>query len=348
VGKSWWMLDLALAVAGNRFTLGTMKPAHGDVLYLALEDNPRRLKRRMAKLLPASDAKWPERLTLFTEWRRVDRGGLADIEEWCASVPAPTLIVVDTLEKIRPLINGKTQAYSADYQAIEGLQKIAGKFGIAIAVNHHLRKMDADDPFDTISGTLGLTGAADTLLILKRQSGGFTLFARGRDIEESESAVAFDKGSCRWSMLGAAAEVHRSNERAKIIEALGKADGDGLSVSEIMTAIESSNRHATDTLLYKMKEAGEIVRVRRGVYAHRRDAGVIGVIGEKETQDTETATNIRQSHQSHQSHRGSGNGANGEIDDYPDLLPSCDRRPKPERLGSPALGPPGDDLADFQ
>jgi hypothetical protein len=267
IGKSWLMLDLAIAVAGNRFTLGTMKPANGDDLYLALEDNRRRLKRRMSKLLPASNAHWPERLTLQTEWKRVDQGGLADIEEWCASVERPTFVVIDTLEKIRPLVSGKVQAYTADYQALEGLQKIAGKFGIAIGVNHHLRKMDADDPFDTVSGTLGLTGAADTVLILKRQSGGFTLFARGRDIEESETAVQFDKGTCRWSILGAAAEVHRSAERAAIISALDRADNDGLSVSEIMAATESRSRNNTDVLLHKMENAGEIVRLKRGIYA---------------------------------------------------------------------------------
>jgi hypothetical protein len=267
IGKSWLMLDLAIAVAANRLTLGTMKPANGDVFYLALEDNRRRLKRRMSKLLPASNAHWPERLTLQTEWKRVDQGGLADIEEWCTSVERPTFVVIDTLEKIRPLVSGKVQAYTADYQALEGLQKIAGKFGIAIGVNHHLRKMDADDPFDTVSGTLGLTGAADTVLILKRQSGGFTLFARGRDIEETETAVQFDKGTCRWSILGGAAEVHRSAERAAIIAALDGADSDGLSVSEIMAATESRSRNNTDVLLHKMKEAGEIVRLKRGIYA---------------------------------------------------------------------------------
>ena len=125
------MLDLAIASAGNRFTLGTMKPATGDVLYLALEDNRRRLKRRMTKLLPSSE-RWPERLALYTEWRRVDQGGLVDIEEWCSSVREPTLVVVDTLEKLRPVTNSKAQGYSADYQAIEGLQKIAGSRGIGI------------------------------------------------------------------------------------------------------------------------------------------------------------------------------------------------------------------------
>jgi AAA domain/Bifunctional DNA primase/polymerase, N-terminal len=290
IGKSWLMLDLSVAVAGNRFTLGTMKPAHGDALYLALEDNQRRLKRRMEKLLPMGSTPWPERLTLKTEWRRVDQGGLDDIEEWCASVPEPTFIAVDTLEKIRPLTNSKGQAYSADYQAIQGLQKIAGKFGIAIGVTHHLRKMEADDPFDTVSGTLGLSGAADTLLILKRQSGAFTLYVRGRDVEESETALQFNKDSCRWSVLGAAADVHRSAERAKIIAALAKAGSDGLSVPELMAAIESSNRHAIDTLLYKMKETGEIARVRRGVYSHRENPGVIG---EKERNAPQTADATR-------------------------------------------------------
>jgi hypothetical protein len=71
-------------------------------------------------------------------------------------------------------------------------------------VVHHDRKAEADDPFDTVSGSLGLTGAADTILILKRQTGGVTLYARGRDIEERETALHFEKTTCRWSILGEA------------------------------------------------------------------------------------------------------------------------------------------------
>jgi hypothetical protein len=281
VGKSWLALDLCIAVAAGRFTLGTIKPTQGDVLYLALEDNQRRLKKRIAKLLSSSDSVWPNRLTLQTEWKRADDGGLSDIEEWCNSVPQPTLIIVDTLEKIRPLQSGKAQAYTADYQAITGLQKIAGERGLAIVINHHLRKMEADDPFDTISGTLGLTGAADTILVLKRQSGGITLYARGRDIEESETALQFDKGSCKWTMLGPdAVAAGVSNERAKIIAALQSFvpvhDKDGMAVSEIMAATEATNRNAIDILLHKMRVEGQIIRVRRGVYMLPSESGKIG------------------------------------------------------------------------
>ena len=64
VGKSWLALDMCIAVAAGRFTLGTIKPIQGDVLYLALEDNKRRLKKRIAKLLPSTDSDWPSRLMI--------------------------------------------------------------------------------------------------------------------------------------------------------------------------------------------------------------------------------------------------------------------------------------------
>ncbi len=43
---------------------------------------------------------------------------------------------------------------------------------------------------------------------------------RGRDIPEIETAVQFDKDTCRWSILGAAAEVRRTDERGEILELL--------------------------------------------------------------------------------------------------------------------------------
>jgi hypothetical protein len=276
IGKSWLTLDLSLAATANRFTLGTLKPAQGDVLYLALEDNNRRLKRRMAKLWPSTEARWPKRLALVTDWKRADEGGLADIEDWCQSVDDPVMLVIDTLEKFRPIQNGKTAAYSADYAAVTGLQTIASKYRIAIIINHHVRKMEADDPFDTVSGTLGLTGAADTIIVLKRHAGAVTLHARGRDIEEIETALQFERTTCRWTILGAAAEVYVSNERAAVLAALTGSGQDGLVVSEIMAATGSESRGAMDTLLFKMKEAGDIRRVKRGVYALPQDGGKIG------------------------------------------------------------------------
>jgi RecA-family ATPase len=199
VGKSWFVLDLCVACATGRTTLGGINPVQGDVLYLALEDGKRRLQRRIDKLMGIFQGEWPERLMLapMGTWPRLDQGGLAEIEKWCRSVTEPRLVVIDTLQRIRQPANGKAPLYSADYESITGLQKLATELGIAIVVLHHDRKADADDAFDTVSGTLGLTGAADTILMLKRGKNGVVLHARGRDIEESETAMQFDKESCR-------------------------------------------------------------------------------------------------------------------------------------------------------
>jgi hypothetical protein len=269
VGKSWMMLDLAIAVTGNRFTLGEIKPTQGDVLYLALEDGKRRLQRRLTKLLPTFIGKWPERLTIKTEWMRVDEGGIHGIRDWCKSVPEPIAVIVDTLEKIRPKPrpNQKTPApYSLDYEALEGLQRLASERNIAIIVTTHVRKAEADDVFDTISGTLGLTAAADTIAVLGQVHGSPTLCVRGRDIEDVEKAMRFDRSSCRWTILGAAEDVARSDSRAKILTAL-KVASEPMRPTDIVVATGLS-RENVDQLLFRLSSDGEIIKVSRGLYVH--------------------------------------------------------------------------------
>lgn len=237
LGKSWMALDICLAAAANRFTLGDVKPMQGDVLYLALEDSERRLQSRIDKLLPTFGPEWPERLTINTQWRRIDEGGVEDLKQWCDSVKEPVMVVIDVFAKMRPANAKSKQLYEADYTAVGAIQTFAMERGIAVVLVYHDRKMEADDPFDTVSGTLGVTGAADTILILKRSANGVTLYARGRDIEEAELAVEFNRNTCRWRILGQAAEVHRSDERKRVIDALKEAVGP-LSAKDIMVQAE--------------------------------------------------------------------------------------------------------------
>jgi hypothetical protein len=264
LGKSWMGLDICIAIAGGRFCLGERKPTEGDVLYCALEDNPRRLRRRIDWLLPPKSHAWPERLTLATEWRRLDKGGVDDLQEWAESVPKPRLIVLDTLAGVRPV--RVQNGYTEDYESVVTLHRLANKLGIGILVLHHTRKMEADDPIDTVSGTLGLPGCADTILVLNRTSQGTTLYVRGRDVEEAEHAMTFDKIGCRWTILGDATEVHRSKERGSILAALWEAS-EPLSPQEIAIAA-GMPRGNVDRLLHHMANAGEVVKIGRGQYRH--------------------------------------------------------------------------------
>jgi len=269
-GKSWLAYDLCIACTTDRFTLGTIKPAQGDVLYLALEDSKRRLRRRITKLLPTLGATWPDRLRLKTEWRRLHEGGLDDIRAWHTHTKSeggkPILVAIDVLAKVRKPV-GNRRVYEADYAALADLAKLANELGLAIVVVHHTRKMPADDLMETVSGSYGMTGAADTILVLALKACGVILDIRGRDVESAELAIEFNKDTCRWRVLGNATEVHVSEQRAKIIAALKEA-GEPMQIAALIEAT-GMKRNPVEVLLGRMAKDGEIQRVGKGLYAHK-------------------------------------------------------------------------------
>ena len=263
VGKSWMTLGWALSVAGERPAFGSLNTDAGDVLYLALEDNERRLQKRLRLMAVGSV---PERLTLMTEWPSIDEGCVEQIAHWINAVPQPRMVVVDVLAKVRGAVKGKEAAYDGDYRLIADLQRLAGQHGIAIVVVHHTRKMAADDPFDAVSGTRGLTGAADSVLVLKAdtRTGQMMLYGRGRDIEEIERGVRFKSDNGTWEIVGAAHEIARSNERQDILDLL-KMSNKPMKINEISDNL--GKRY--DTIrqsLTRMARAGEIKKISRGLY----------------------------------------------------------------------------------
>jgi hypothetical protein len=269
-GKSWLAYDLCIACTMDRFTLGTIKPAQGDVLYLALEDSKRRLQRRMTKLLQTFGADWPEKLRLKTEWRRLHEGGLDDIRAWHTDTKAkggkPILVVIDVLAKVRKPV-GNRQLYDSDYAALADLTKLANELGLAIVVVHHTRKMPADDLMETVSGSYGVSGAVDTILVMATKASGTVLDIRGRDVESAELAVEFNKQSCRWRVRGNATEVHVSEQRAKIICAV-KEVGEPMQIAALIEAT-GMKRNPLEVLLGRMAKDDEIQRVGIGLYAHK-------------------------------------------------------------------------------
>lgn len=275
LGKSWLCMDMALAVASGGVCLGNIRCEQGDVLYLALEDNRRRLQSRIERLWPheaAARIALPDRLHLATEWPRAGAGGVERIKEWIATHPGARLVIVDVLAMFKAVSRGKDQTlYEGDYAAIKDLQSLAMATGVAIIVVHHTRKSAAEtDPFEKVSGTLGLSGAADTTLILDRDGNGCTIYGRGRDIPEIESAVEFDVAACRWNLLGDAAEVRRTDERGAILRVLADAD-EPIGPGEIADLADMPAPNVRK-LLNRMVKAGEVVRPKRGQYVHPEKA----------------------------------------------------------------------------
>lgn len=262
VGKSWWLLQLALAIVrGSEFMTGPVP--RGDVLYLALEDNERRLQRRVFEMLGGEAL--TDDLAQFDyqhTWPRFDDGGIAAIENWLADHPSARLVVVDTLAKARPNRKRNGDLYEEDYAALTTLQELAGRYNVAVVVAHHTRKADADDVIDTVSGTTGLTGAADTLLILRRARFGHdaTLAVIGRDItDEKDYALALEDDPVRWVLVGQAEEVQRTRAEDQVIRAFGVIGSPWTTAQEVANAAGKS-LGSTRNILYRLITDGLVER----------------------------------------------------------------------------------------
>ncbi len=260
LGKSWFALSVALSIAAGGFALGKQPVTQGEVLYLALEDNERRLQSR-AKQLLASMSGVPSGIEFELHWPRLDQGGLKHLEEYLETHPNVRLVVVDTWAKVSPQSQSRQRSqYEGDYEALTPLKYVADTYRVSILAVHHLRKMGADDVLDEITGSIGVTGAVDGALILKRErgQGEATLFVTGRDIEqEQQFALTFDPTTALWTLVGNAEEFKRTKERQEIIDLLTEQLPDGMSPRQVAEALDK-NYHTTRSLLRKMEDAGEV------------------------------------------------------------------------------------------
>lgn len=257
-GKSWAAISLVHAVATGKPLFDTFEvKKSGTVLYLALEDTPRRIQSRLLALgLGATDK------LEFAYSSSMGDDGCAMLERWCEEHPEALMIVIDTLQRFRMPTSGRQNAYEVDYAAMSAIKRIADKFSVAILLIHHLKKGKADDPFERVSGSTAITGAADTniLLLRERASGEATWHITGRDIEDLELAMSFEGG--RWRMLGDAKSHRASKAEQAVIDAI-KAVGEPASPKKIS---ELMGRRIGSRQLLRMQEHGILQWLPGGKY----------------------------------------------------------------------------------
>lgn len=265
LGKTWLSIDWALAVACGGCAMGNIDCEQGDVLYIDMENGPRRIQRRIDTLYPAGASR-PDlsRLEWVTKAPALDAGFLDCLEDWRKSAANPCLVVIDVLQRIKPAGKATRNSYENDYSIWSPLQEWATENGIAVVGLHHTRKGGADDPLEALSGSNGLSACADTTLVLDKDANGITLYVRGRDVEELESALSFSSGI--WSIKGDASDIRRSSERNQILDALEAAD-EPMSPADLCAATGMKSNNVR-FLLHKMASAGEVVKAGRGRYVH--------------------------------------------------------------------------------
>ncbi|MGW0282107.1 AAA family ATPase [Streptomyces sp. NPDC003236] len=218
VGKSWLSLGLGLSVAAGGNAFDSVPVQGGPVLYLALEDTPRRLQTRMGKLLGGQPA--PAGLTLVTECPPFPQGGTEAIAQWLERNPDARMVVIDVFAKMRGQAPAGASAYDADYVAVGYAKRLADHYGVAVVLVHHVRKAGSEDFLTEVSGTNGIAGAADATLVLKRARGQADgiLHVTGRDVDEAEYALSFQPASGAWHLLDGPVSDHTvSDTRATIL-----------------------------------------------------------------------------------------------------------------------------------
>ena len=264
VGKSWLSLDLAIAVAGGGKAFGTIPVRPGPVLYLALEDTPRRLKERMGKLL--GDDKPPPGLDIATDWPTLPAGGDVAIASWLDAHPDARMVVLDVFARIRGPVPPGMSAYDADYAAVTRAKRIADHYAVALVVLHHVRKAGSEDFLQEVSGTNGIAGAADATLVLKRARGQAdgTLYVTGRDVAEAEYPLSYDKATGHWTKLqGQASDYEVSDTRASILRWLREHPG---ATPKQITAGTGLNYDTTRRTAARMAGDGQLARDSAGHY----------------------------------------------------------------------------------
>ena len=199
VGKSFLMADIAYHVSSGK-PFWNKSVRKGSVLYFALEDNFQRIQKRMSTMFGVVGC---NDLYFAINCNKLGEGLECQIEEFIRIHPDTSLIIIDTLQKVK-MSTGNSNCYADDYDNVSALKSIADKNGISIIVVHHTRKQKASDIFETISGTTGNFGAADCAMVLvkdERTDNEAKLYSVGRDQPEQLMILERDEEKLNWNLL---------------------------------------------------------------------------------------------------------------------------------------------------
>jgi hypothetical protein len=270
IGKSLIIHRFALECARGGSVFGLdVEPRPS--LYLALEDGDLRIQTRSRQLL--QDKSIPRG---FHYILKVEPGQLIQTVRAFLDVHPTGLVVVDTIGKVLDKPQKGETTYDRDYRLTGALKAEADAHpGSTILANHHSRKSGAEDFVDMVSGTQGIAGAADTVVILSRKRGAVEgqIQITGRDVEEAEYALVLERPT-GWRLDGedlmdAAGTVHmrksRLGERSLDVIAFVSEHPEGVNPAQV--AAETGIPPAqVKVYLANTTEAGHIARISRGVY----------------------------------------------------------------------------------
>jgi RecA-family ATPase len=220
-------------------------------------------------MLPNGGA--PHDLHLFTKWPRVDEGGLTLLEQKIKEIGNVRLVVIDTLAKFRKPPKSNNNLYAEDYATTSEIKELADRLGVCIVLIHHLRKSEAEDVFDTLSGSLGLTGGTDGTLVLSKIGGNTTLHVTGRDPETTEFAMELDSQLLAWNIIGNPADIQSTKNQQSVYDAIKNA-GEAVTPTQIAKITGLKYKYVMK-ILPALLGGARIEKEEKGKYIYKGDRG---------------------------------------------------------------------------
>ncbi|MCL2293795.1 MAG: AAA family ATPase [Spirochaetes bacterium] len=301
IGKSWLALGLWLAVQNGNIFLGKYETNKTGVLYLSLEDNNKRLKKRLSKTTQGNNELLQPGSFINTRFT----GGVSELRSFLEQNPGIRLVIIDTLIKFAQIKD--IGDYSQTTKALTDLKDIADDLNIAVVVIHHTKKGSSkttgdDDPVEDTLGSTGINATADTIMILKkklRTEAEAELYVTGRDTEDSSCILAFDRDLGSWTYKGDKAEIQTSDAKQEIYDYVK--DHEGQTPKEIYEGMkrEGAKRGYTGVknLLSKMLNDESLINNAGRYYINQRHQTseipiFTGVQAEKSPENTEKQGNL--------------------------------------------------------
>ena len=227
LGKSWLSLQIALAVAAGGYVFDR-KVEQGKVLYLALEDNKRRLKSRMQAQGWLDENAAHCDYMVMSEFKEqigdLSEGGNEILARQIAMV-GYRLVIIDTMSRAFSTNNILKDSNKSQevVNAMGPIQEMAIEQDCAVVfVDHHnkVAGVSGEDAINDIMGSISKGGVADTAWGLYRERGKTEakLQITGRDIDEVTLAVKFDKLTGCWQSVGDYYALNITQRRQEILD----------------------------------------------------------------------------------------------------------------------------------
>lgn len=267
VGKSMVAASVALAVAQGGAALGGLSCRQSDVLLLSLDDaSPRRMQRRLNMLSRGE----PLPKGLVIGFSPIGNGPVARdrLDEYLGAHPDCGLVVVDTLEYLRPTPTSPS-VYSADVAFLRTLRDVVTAHPtVTVMPLHHTRKGgEDDDAITAVGGSHGVTGGTDAVLTLsgKRGAPRRVLTIVQRDDEDSRLVL-------RWGDGGLAVETGMDADDPTVLMTEADAQvyravvehGDAVTAVQLQPVLDGMPN--VGNRLLALTKAGHLRKVGRGRY----------------------------------------------------------------------------------